>query len=203
MTAQIERTRSADGAYWEPKVNSYVMAVQPGGHAVTRRLDLTLSTLLGSCVAACICDPGARVGGLNHFLLPETGGVSAGGAYAARYGAYAMEVLINDILKQGGRRDGLQAKIFGGARVIALSAQQTVGDRNHVFAVEFLRREGIPLSGVDVGGERARRVFFKPAENRVLVQTLAGSEASRVTRDETLLRRAAKAAPASGGIELF
>jgi chemotaxis protein CheD len=189
-------------------VNSYVMAVQPGGHAVTRRLDLTLSTLLGSCVAACISDPNARVGGLNHFLLPDTGGPEAaasanGGAYAARYGAYAMEVLINDILKQGGRRSSLQAKIFGGARVIALSAQQTVGERNHAFAVDFLRREGIPVTAVDTGGQRARRVFFMTAENRVLVQTLGGSEAQRVTLEESKLTRAARSAPVSGGIELF
>lgn len=194
---------SDSSTYWDPKVQSYVSAVQPGGHAVTRRPDLTLSTLLGSCVSACICDPEAGVGGLNHFLLPETKGTVATGAYASRYGAHAMEVLINAILKQGGQRGRLQAKLFGGAKVIAVSAAQTVGERNQIFAVDFLRREGIPVTAVDLGGERARRVFFKPAENRVLVQTLAGSEATRVDHEEARLRRSAATAPASGGIELF
>ena len=200
----IRDVRATDlSSYWDPKVQSQVSTVQPGGHAVTRRPDLTLSTLLGSCVSACICDPEMGVGGLNHFLLPETKGVEATGAYATRYGAHAMEVLINAILKEGGRRGRLQAKLFGGARVIAVSAAQTVGERNQIFAVDFLRREGIPVTAVDLGGDRARRVYFKPAENRVLVQTLASNEANRITKEEAQLRRSAASAPASGGIELF
>jgi chemotaxis protein CheD len=203
MTVRLDRNSPEAGAYWDPKVNAHVVAVQPGGQAVTRRCDLTLSTLLGSCVAACICDPGARVGGLNHFLLPDAAGTASPGSYGTRYGAYAMEVLINEILKHGGRRDLLQAKIFGGARVITLSSAQTVGERNHIFATEFLRREGIPTTALDVGGNRARRVYFQPTENRVLVQTLGNREASRIREDETRLSRAARSAPVSGGVELF
>lgn len=191
------------GSYWDQKVQSYVLTVQPGNHAVTAKAELTLATLLGSCVSACICDPEAGVGGLNHFLLPETAGPTVSGAYAARYGAHAMEVLINDILKRGGQRGRLQAKLFGGARVIAVSMGKTVGERNQSFAVDFLRREGVPVTAVDLGGERARRVYFKPAANRVLVQTLAPSEAARVDKEELRLRRSAAEAPASGGVELF
>jgi chemotaxis protein CheD len=170
---------------------------------VTGRHDLTLSTLLGSCVSACICDPSARVGGLNHFLLPDTAGTISPGPYATRYGAHAMVVLINEIVKQGGRRNKLQAKLFGGARVMVRSAAQTIGERNHCFASEFLRREGIPVTAVDVGGERARRVYFQPVANRVLVQTLGNQEASRIREDETRLSRATRSASVSGGVELF
>ncbi len=195
-------------AYWEPKVNAFVTTVQPGGFTVTRRGDLVLGTLLGSCVSACICDPQAGIGGLNHFLLPDDGGTAQTGAArattnATRYGVHAMEMLINEILKLGGARRQLQAKVFGGANVIALSSANPVGERNQAFAIDFLRREGIPVTAADLGGERARRVYFKPATNKVLVLVLDHSDDARVCREETQLRRRAGAAPASGGVELF
>ena len=196
-------------AYWEPKVNAFVTTVQPGGFTATGRGDLVLNTLLGSCVAACICDTKAGVGGLNHFLLPDDGsGAARTTSSASRYGVHAMELLINEILKMGGARSRLEAKLFGGANVIALSAVSTVGDRNQKFSLDFLRREGIPVTATDLGGDRARRVFFKPAANKVLVQVLdrtgAGrGEADRVRREEDQLRLRVTAAPASGGVELF
>ena len=152
-------------AYWEPKVNAFITTVQPGGFTVTRRGDLVLGTLLGSCVAACICDPEAGIGGLNHFLLPDDGGAAQTGAArattnATRYGVHAMEMLINEILKMGGARPRLQAKVFGGANVIALSSVNPVGERNQAFTIDFLRREGIPVTATDMGGARARRVVL-------------------------------------------
>lgn len=120
-----------------------------------------------------------------------------------RYGVHAMEVLINEVLKQGGRRGRLEAKLFGGANVIALSGTDSVGDRNQRFTIEFLRREGIPITAADMGGERARRLFFRPAANRVLVQVLDRGTAERVRKDEAVLRRSTDAAPSSGGVELF
>ena len=197
------------GAYWEPRVNAFVTSVQPGGFTVTRREDLALGTLLGSCVSACICDAEAGIGGLNHFLLPDDGGATdPSGATATRYGVHAMEMLINEILKQGGARPRLQAKLFGGANVIALTSASPVGERNQRFTLEFLRREGIPVTAADLGGERPRRVFFKPATNKVLVQVLERtgadrSDTDRVQREENQLRYRAIAAPASGGVELF
>ena len=193
----------APDAYWEPKVNAFVTTVQPGEFAVTRRGDLVLGTLLGSCVAACICDPGAGIGGLNHFLLPDDSGGTGRATNATRYGVHAMEMLINEILKLGGARRQLQAKVFGGANVIALSSANPVGERNQAFAIDFLRREGIPVTAADLGGERARRVYFKPATNKVLVLVLDHSDEARVCREEAQLRRRAGAAPASGGVELF
>ena len=190
-------------------MNAFVITVQPGGFTVTERGDLVLNTLLGSCVAACICDTETGVGGLNHFLLPDdSGGAACTTTSATRYGVHAMEILINEILKMGGARSRLQAKLFGGANVIALSAASSVGERNQRFSLDFPRREGIPVTATDLGGERARRVFFMPAANKVLVQVLdrtgAGrGEADRVRREEDQLRRRVTAAPASGGVELF
>jgi len=198
----------APDAYWEPKVNAFVTTVQPGEFAVTRRGDLVLGTLLGSCVAACICDPRAGIGGLNHFLLPDDGGAAQTGAArattdATRYGVHALEILINEILKLGGARPRLQAKLFGGANVIALSSANPVGERNRKFSLDFLRREGIPVTASDLGGESARRVFFRPAATKVLVRVLDHSNDDRVGREEARLRRRAGAAPTSGGVELF
>jgi len=197
-------SESTGNAFWDPRLNALVSTVQPGGFAVTRRPDLVLGTLLGSCVAACICDPEAGIGGLNHFLLPDDGGTAARTpGQATRYGVHAMEVLINEVLKQGGRRNRLQAKLFGGANVIALSAPSSVGERNQRFTVEFLQREGIPITARDLGGEQARRVFFRPSTNKVLVQVLGRTDADRVEREEARLRRRFDNAPASGGVELF
>ena len=114
-----------------------------------------------------------------------------------------MEILINEILKLGGERPRLQAKLFGGANVIALSSAGSVGERNQAFAVDFLRREGIPVTATDLGGERARRVYFKPATNKVLVLMPDHCDADRLRREEARLRRRAGTAPASGGVELF
>jgi chemotaxis protein CheD len=179
--------------------------VAPGGYAVTGRADLALATLLGSCVAACICDPRAGVGGINHFLLPDDGGAATPcpATNATRYGVQAMEMLIDEILKQGGARPRLQAKLFGGANVITMSSASPVGERNRKFALDFLRREGIPVTAADLGGAHARRVFFRPAVNKVLVQVLDGDDAGRVCREEARLRHRAGAAPVSGGVGVF
>jgi chemotaxis protein CheD len=183
------------GAYWEPRVNSLVVTVAPGGYAVTGRPELAFTTLLGSCVAACICDPRAGIGGLNHFLLPDDGGGAAAGGsatHAARYGVHAMEMLIAEILKQGGERRRLRAKLFGGANMAATPPARPVGEHNRIFALDFLRREGIPVTTADLGGTQARRIFFRPAANKVLMQVLDGASASR-----------AGAAPASGDAGVF
>jgi len=210
MTPAANTAERETGVYWEPRVNSFVATVQPGAFRVTGRSDLALSTLLGSCVAACICDTEAAIGGINHFLLPDDAGAVArdratgsGAGHAARYGVHAMEDLINEVLKQGGRRGRLAATLFGGPTVIAASGTDPVGDRNQRFTIEFLRREGVPITAADMGGERARRLFFRPAANRVLVQVLDRGTAERVRKDEAVLRRSTGAAPSSGGVELF
>ncbi len=135
-----------------------VLVVQ-GDHRVSADPETALITVLGSCVAACLYDPLRGVGGMNHFLLAD-----GDGEEAMRYGAYAMEVLINDLLKMGASRERLQAKLFGGARI--MDRLNDIGAENVIFARRFLSTEGIPLVGESLGGRRARRVEFWPVGGR-------------------------------------
>lgn len=148
--------------------------------------DLSITTLLGSCVAGCINDPVAKVGGMNHFLLP---GEDTSSPLVARHGVHLMELLINGLLKNGAARHRLEAKLFGGARTML-----TLGDygvANAKFAQEFLKREGIAITGGSLGGETGRRIEFWPSTGRVR-QKLA----------RTLEEPRPAAAPLSGGGEL-
>lgn len=135
--------------------------VVQGEARVERGDDVVMTTLLGSCVAACIRDPEAGVGGMNHFLLPGDG---AQQGRAESYGLYLMEVLINGLLKQGARRHALQAKLFGGART--LDGLADIGRKNGEFALRFLDMEGIAHLGGDLGGDRGRRIEYWPASGR-------------------------------------
>lgn len=186
--------------YWDPKIGAMTITVLPGQHAVTAEAGVAIVTLLGSCVAACIRDPACGLGGLNHFLLP---GDAASDQRSARYGVHAMELLVNDILRRGGQKSRLEAKVFGGANVIDVTASETVGDRNCSFVIEYLRREGIRLVAQDLGGERARRVFYFPETGRASVLKLPVAENRRLRNAELALRDRARAAPKAGGVELF
>ncbi|MEL6234184.1 MAG: chemoreceptor glutamine deamidase CheD [Pseudomonadota bacterium] len=192
--------RAGSGTFWDAKMNVMTRTVLPGDHAIEIGGDVALVTLLGSCVAACVRDPKTGTGGLNHFLLPDGAGADKG---SARYGVNAMELLINDILKQGGRKDRLEAKVFGGGNVIDVSAEETVGDRNGRFVTEYLRREGITLIAADLGGARARRVFYFPTSGRATVLKLPVAENRRLRQEELALKARAQSAPRSGGVELF
>jgi chemotaxis protein CheD len=138
-----------------------VQVVQ-GEFRVSSRPDEILSTILGSCVAACIWDEGAGIGGMNHFLLAQAQGPSA--VKDNRYGVHAMEMLINGLLRAGARRDALRAKLFGGAKIAA--NLRDIGASNAEFAREFLRIEGIPCVAESLGGIQARRVTFVPTTGR-------------------------------------
>ena len=123
----------------------------------------SLSTVLGSCVAVCLWDPGGRMGGMNHFLLPAAPGQAD--AKTLRYGAHAMEMLINELLKLGARRRALQAKLFGGANVTDVLGP--IGQSNADFAVNYLRTEDIPCIAKSLGGTQARRIVFRPSTGHV------------------------------------
>jgi len=135
--------------------------ISQGEYATSDGSGRPISTILGSCVATCLHDPEARVGGMNHFLLPESNGSSAP---AASFGINAMELLINDMIKRGADRARLTAKVFGGARMIA--GLSDVGAKNAQFVLDFLRREGIPCTAQSLGGTQARRVQFWPDDGR-------------------------------------
>ncbi|MFC5372352.1 chemotaxis protein CheD [Brevundimonas faecalis] len=136
--------------------------VGQGEHHVTSDPTVVLSTVLGSCVALCLRDPVAGIGGMNHFLLPE--GAGEGTDAGRRYGAYAMELLINELLKAGGRRERLEAKLFGGGRMF--DTLKDVGASNADFAERFMADEGIPVVSSSLRGAGGRRVQYWPVSGR-------------------------------------
>ncbi len=170
-----------------------------GEHRVEHDPEAVLCTILGSCVAACLWDPGASVGGMNHFLLPGDAHAQAGGGAAMRYGAYAMELLINDLLRHGARRDRLKAKLFGGACL--MKGLTDIGRLNADFAERFLAAEGIEIVGGSLRGERGRRIQFWPVSGRAR-QTLLAVDQPALLRAEPDLRTL-RAPPPSGAVELF
>lgn len=168
-----------------------------GDTYVSSNPDEVLTTILGSCIAACIRDPVTGVGGMNHFLLPDG---NSGDREARCYGVNAMELLINDILKHGGDRRRLEAKLFGGANVV--SALTDVGSRNYAFARQFLNDEGIPIVGGDVGGDLARRIQFMPVSGRARQAVVKGAEPRLVEEELTALHKKTQTA-AAADVEFF
>jgi len=167
--------------------------VVQGGHGVSADADVCMTTILGSCVSACLWDPVAGVGGMNHFLLPEA---PEGARDDRRYGVQAMELLINALLGRGARRDRLRAKVFGGARMCAAMAD--IGGRNGAFVQRFLTDESIPLESASLGGISARRIQFWPATGRARQHLV---DAGDVPSRERALARPAPAV--DGELELF
>ncbi|WEY38646.1 chemoreceptor glutamine deamidase CheD [Paraburkholderia sp. SUR17] len=172
--------------------------------------DMVLVTVLGSCVAACIRDRTAGIGGMNHFMLPDDG-ADAGHAASdsMRYGAYAMEVLINEMIKAGGRRERFEAKVFGGAAVLAGMTTINIGDRNSEFVRRYLALEKIPIVAEDLQGEHPRKVAFLPRTGQVMVKKLRlQQDPSVAEREQALARHTAEAraerlARARAHMELF
>lgn len=160
----------AANEYFDPILAMPAVKLLPGEYHVSGE-DIVQVTVLGSCVAACIRDRVFGIGGMNHFMLPEGDGQGGWGA-STRYGVYAMEVLINEILKRGGRRDHLQAKLFGGGNVMKALTQSPVGEKNAAFAVQFLKTEGIPVLASDLVDVYPRKVYHFPVTGKVRVKKL-------------------------------
>ena len=179
-----------------------VTTVHQGDCLVSGDSDLTYSTVLGSCISACVRDTVALVGGMNHFLLAEPSGTARDryGA-SARYGAFAMEQLVNKVLTRGtGRKANLEIKVFGGGLISGALAD--IGAKNIEFVREFLRDEGYAVVKEDVGGTFARRVMFKPHSGRAFVKRLEGIAIAAVAQEEMeVVRHPILRAPAD--IELF
>ncbi|MDC8444573.1 MAG: chemoreceptor glutamine deamidase CheD [Nitrosomonas sp.] len=163
----------ATNLYFDNNFNMQAVKLLPGEYFVTNG-DMLLVTVLGSCVAACICDRQNGIGGMNHFMLPDSGGSDINSPMnpSARYGVYAMEILINHLLKLGARRANLEAKVFGGGNVISGLTQANVGQRNAEFVMQFLNTEGIPITAKDLIDIYPRKVYFFPRTSKVLVKKL-------------------------------
>ena len=173
--------------------------VLPGEYFVSNE-DLVIMTVLGSCISACIWDGSARVGGMNHFMLPDGDNADGGG----RYGSYAMELLINEMLKLGARRETMQAKVFGGAQVMAGFTSMNVGERNTAFVLDYLITERIPVVSQDVLDIYPRKVCFFPVTGKALVKRLAHSHPETLAVEERRGDALAVAKSTSGGsVDLF
>jgi chemotaxis protein CheD len=158
--------------YFDSAFDCEAVKILPNEYYVTDGEDLMLTTVLGSCVAACIHDPITKVGGMNHFMLPE-GDSSSPASATMRYGSFAMEVLINELLKAGADRGRLEAKVFGGGAVLSAMQQMNIGERNAEFVLHYLKTEGIPVRAQDLGDVHARRINYFPRSGKVLVRRMA------------------------------
>ena len=168
------------GLYFDTHFGLHAAKIAPGELYASQR-NILIVTVLGSCVSVCLMDPVMRIGGMNHFMLPDHSGLQSVVSEPARYGAHAMEMLINNLLTMGAHRGRLVAKVFGAGRV--LPGMSDVGARNAEFAMEYLSREGITIAAKDVGGNRARKVYFFVESGRVLVKEL------RQMHNDTLIDR--------------
>lgn len=183
----------------DPTTGMVLVKLFSGDCYATSARDEMLVTILGSCIAACIRDPLAGVGGMNHFLLPGDGDGEISGK-EERYGAFAMEKLINDIIKMGGIKARLEVKVFGGGNVIRNSAQ--IGSRNAAFIRHFLEREGLQLAAADLEGDLPRRIHYIPSTGKVWMRKLAA--ATEIVQQETAYRARVRSTTADEGeVDLF
>jgi len=188
--------------YWDKLHKAYAAKILPGEYYVTLHAEL-VTTVLGSCISACIRDVKLGIGGMNHFMLPHSNEQSSWGdsSSAARYGSYAMEVLINDILKNGGRRENLEVKLFGGGQVLAQKTD--VGNKNITFVREYLKSEGLHLTSEDLGGTYPRKVLFFPDSGRVRMKKLKTLANKTIAKREHNYQESLDHPPASPSVELF
>lgn len=187
--------------YFDATLGMTVVQVMQGDYYVTTRKDEVLSTVLGSCIAACVRDPLAGCGGMNHFLLPDGSGDTTTKA-RLRYGAFAMDQLIGDIVARGGRRDRLEVKVFGGGNVIA--GLGTVGHRNADFVETYLANVGLAVTASHLRGTAPRRVLYTPRSGRVRMKELAPDSGRAIfERERKRAPVVVMSSEAPGAIELF
>ncbi|UCV04523.1 chemoreceptor glutamine deamidase CheD [Dechloromonas denitrificans] len=191
----------ASNRYHDRNFGLEAAKILPGEYFVSES-GMLLVTVLGSCVAACIRDTDAGVGGMNHFMLPDDGGRETVGS-SARYGTYAMEVLINHLLKMGARRNRLEAKVFGGGAVLASLSSSNVGVRNAEFVLNYLKTEKIPVVAKDLLDSYPRKVYYFPQTGRVLVKKLHRVHNETLFSRERDYKERLSSAKVEGDIELF
>jgi len=187
--------------YIDPRFKVPAVKLLPTQHLVVNDETL-LVTVLGSCVAACIHDPVLRIGGMNHFMLPDSGPDHDADSNT-RYGAHAMEVLINELLYQGASRKRLQAKVFGGGNVLQGFTHTLIGNRNAEFVLRYLDAERIPVTAQDLGGIHPRKVYFFPQTSKVMVQRISHAHDAELIATETTARARLARRRLGGDVELF
>ena len=196
---RIEEREQESRSYLDTRIGARVISVVVGDCVVSAEPDVVITTTLGSCVATCLFDPEAGIGGMNHFLLADSADdrLSA----SARYGGAAMEQLINRMLGRTGRRDRLRAKIFGGGAINGFNS--SVGTNNVEFVMSYLANEGIPTISWDVGGTQARGVRFFPVGGRTQRRLLGSAGANDILQSEANFAAKLRTTRIEGEIELF
>ncbi|HEV7913259.1 MAG TPA: chemoreceptor glutamine deamidase CheD [Albitalea sp.] len=197
LKAQPRKPGEASFFFYDSHFKNDAVKILPGEYFVHHE-DILIMTTLGSCIAACLWDRNARVGGMNHFMLPEGSGDSG------RYGSYAMELLINEMMKRGASRGAMEAKVFGGGQIISGMNTINVGERNTQFVIDYLKTERIPILSKDVLDIYPRKVCFLPASGKAMVKRLAAANADAlVAQDRAAAQRAVPAATGGGSVDLF
>lgn len=188
--------------FFDAASSSWMVKVFPGEYYVTSKTDEVLVTVLGSCVSACIRDPHAGVGGMNHFMLPHSkAGNWAGDMQSTRFGNFAMEKLINELLKAGCSRNALEIKVFGGGNVT--DSLNAVGTDNSDFIMRYLEAEGLRCAAQDLRGQLPRRIHYTPATGKVIRRLLATGESSAIAREEKEYVSRLSSRTMAGEIQLF
>lgn len=202
MNPAIEE-QLATNLYYDRSFECEAAKILPGEYYYTKK-PMLIVTVLGSCVAACIRDRVSGIGGMNHFMLPDGAGDPTNPASTSmRYGAYAMEMLINQILKAGGKRENLEAKVFGGGNVLQGFTHMNVGERNAQFVRTFLRNENIRVLAEDLNDIYPRKVYFFPATGRVLVKKLKKLNNYTLVKREQDYATRLKVNEVGGDVDLF
>jgi len=190
--------------YWDSAMAISSAKLMPGEVYVSGTNEMIV-TVLGSCISACIRNPKTNIGGMNHFMLPQMGAsesILTLGGTSARYGNWAMEVLINEILKYGGNKRDLEVKLFGGGKVLD-NMTVDIGKRNIDFVFNFLDKEGMAVAAHDVGDRFPRKLLYFPHTGKVKVRKLYSTNQATVLRRETAYLQDLKKAPRDGDIDLF
>lgn len=193
----------ATNIYFDRTFGCEAAKILPGEYYFTGK-EMLIVTVLGSCVAACIRDRVSGVGGMNHFMLPDSGNdLDSPLSASMRYGAYAMEVLINQLLKAGARRENLEAKVFGGGNVLRGFTTINVGERNAQFVLDYLRVENVRVMAEDLNDVHPRKVYFFPRTGKVLVKKLKQLNNYTLVKREQDYASRLKTTPVGGDIDLF
>lgn len=198
LKAAPRKRGEASFFFFDAHFRNEAVKVLPGEFFVHDE-DILIMTTLGSCIAACLWDRDKRVGGMNHFLLPE----ARGGGDSARYGSFAMDLLIGEMVKRGATRSTMEAKVFGGGAVISGMNTINVGERNTNFVLDYLRTERITVVSKDVMDIYPRKVCFLPASGKAMVKRLASANTEAIAAQERAAATRAVPAGGSGSVDLF
>jgi chemotaxis protein CheD len=200
--ATVASQASGGRRFFDATHAAWMVKVFPGEYYVTRDKNEILVTVLGSCVSACIRDPILGIGGMNHFMLAN-GRTGAWGddLQSARFGNFAMEKLINELIKSGCSRDRIEIKVFGGGNVI--DASTAVGSANAEFVLRYLESEGLRCNAEDLGGTHPRRIHYYPGTGRVVRRLLGTGETYAISREEREYADRLRSRQPAGEIHLF